>query len=104
MELRVFIPDSPRRAVQAVLYFLRARKSPVRIYGIDDMRREHRKHISLLSRHERLRHRYERQRDDLIDVRKELTRLKRGSGSGWVQGGIANPVSSGSIPAAASID
>lgn len=41
MELRLFIPDSPKRAWSALKYYVGARKSPVRVFGLDDYRRAH---------------------------------------------------------------
>lgn len=102
MEFRVYIPDSPRRAWQALKYYVGARKSPVKVYGIEDMRDAHRKHMATNAEFRSAQDQLTATRTKLIEARKEISRLKRGMGTGWDQNGIANPDAPGSIPAHAS--
>lgn len=78
MELRVFIPDSPRRAWSAIKYYLGVRKSPVKVYGIEDMRRKHRDVLELAGDLRSEREKNAALRARLAEVSKELSRLKRG--------------------------
>lgn len=102
MELRLFIPDTFPRFVSAIRYAISARKSPGKVYGIEDMRREHRRALSLQVENERLTRKLAAQRAQLIEVRRELTQYKRGTGSAREQSGFAKPSITGSTPAGAS--
>lgn len=103
MEFRIYIPDSPRRAWRAALYWAGIRKSPAKIYSIEDVRHEHRKHLARMAENQELREKNMAQRARIIELSKELSYLKRGSGAGRDQCGIANPDMPGSTPAGASI-
>lgn len=102
MELRLFIPDTPRRAWQVLCYWFGIRKSPVRIYGIEDMRREHHMAVRLASKLRETEDKLNWQRNLLIDANKEITMLKRGMGTGRGQPRFAKPTVPGSTPAHAS--
>lgn len=77
MELRLFIPDSPRRAWQAARYWLGIRKSPVKVYGIEDMRRAHRTAVDLRIRLDAANDKIEAQRARVAELSRELSELKR---------------------------
>lgn len=77
MELRLFIPDSPRRAWSALKYYLGVRQSPVKIYGIEDMRRKHRAALAAHSRLSAAEDKIRAQRTKISDLSKELSALKR---------------------------
>lgn len=77
MELRLFIPDTPRRAWQAARYWLGIRRSPVHIYGIEDMRAEHRKTLDLKMRLNEAENKIAAQRTKIAGISRELSELKR---------------------------
>lgn len=79
MELRLFLPDRPRDAWSALKYWWRARKSPVRRYGIDEYQRMHR--VALQNRIEldRSNDKIKAQAARIVDLSRELSALKRAS-------------------------
>ena len=77
MELRLFVPDTPKRAWAALCYYVRARRSPVRVYGIEDMRREHRNVLRIRGELIALSDKYAAQTAKLVDAQRELSAIKR---------------------------
>lgn len=77
MDICIHIPDSPRRAWRALLYYVRARKSPVRIFGIADFRERHRAAMSLRAKLDAANDKISAYRVKVESLSRELSEIKR---------------------------